>query len=273
MKKLYTILRWELKFVRFLSKQIRALFVRNERVCLSTCTEFSEKFNAESWSLIKSNIELPKIDIMGLEGIAEGKAFVDVGKKFLEERSKIFCDVMKNPEIEKLVIDYFDGSPWLWNMAINYSDISKGTSSSQLWHFDYGDTKQLHVMVYLSDVCEEAGPFTFMKRETSDKVKRNIFRIERFTDEQLEHKFGINAKSKMKKAIGKRGDIWIVDPGKLLHQGARCSVPRLVAFITFTSRSPMSSGGKSTIDKKDRMKLYEDYISHSKGILNQNVFY
>jgi hypothetical protein len=89
----------------------------------------------------------------------------------------------------------------------------------------------------------------------SDKVTRHPLVIERKTDENLKAEYGIDAAASVVRLTGKRGDVFVNDPGLLMHQGARCQTERLVLFITFTSRAPMSKGGRATMNAGDRSRL------------------
>ena len=74
-------------------------------------------------------------------------------------------EILKNQSVCNLITDYFgDDNPWLWNVALNQSIPKQGLSDNQYWHFDYGDSKQLHLMFYVSDVGERAGPFGHAER-------------------------------------------------------------------------------------------------------------
>jgi hypothetical protein len=56
---------------------------------------------------------------------------------------------------------------------------------SQLWHRDWDDLVNLKLFVYLSDVSEESGPFTFA-RETQPGGRRALELATRLTDEEME---------------------------------------------------------------------------------------
>ncbi len=86
-------------------------------------------------------------------------------------------------------------------------------------------------------------------------INRHPVVIERFSDGDLAQDYGIDTGKSAQKLFGARGDAFTSDPGRLLHQGARCSTPRLVMFITFTSRAPMSYGRPLTIAGDERRRL------------------
>ena len=277
MKSLLSILRWNLKLTRYLErffnqiKGFKKLF-RYKRI-VYTQSEYLLAFNKEACLKLESIENLPQINLDSLKGRANGKAFIDLANEYSETVTSIFNKVMCQEGVEDFIVGYFNGKPWLWNCALNYSDPSKQQTGSQLWHFDYGDTKQLHLMLYFSKVDEDSGPFTFLPHQYSKMVKRNTFLIERLTDEDLKHRYNYDVKELQSKLIGDRGDLFSADPGKLMHQGARAIKPRLVMFITFTTPSPTSHGGKSVMNGEMRRKLFKAYQEDCKnGILTKEVF-
>lgn len=181
-------------------------------------------------------------------------------------------EVLKNPEYINLIRQYFGDRAYLWNIGLNFSPPSKYIVNSQKWHFDYGDTKQLHFIIYLTDVDLESGPFTFLPKNLSTKVKRNSLWMERLSDEELESTYGIDLENDVVKLTGEAGSAFIIDPGLLLHQGARCAKPRLALFLSVTSTSPMVRSFKGQLSSAYRKDLFLEYISVNKACLNNDFF-
>lgn len=277
MRKLLSFLRWNLKITRkfegFLN-YIKNLFkLLNYKKIHHSRNSILKELNSKAYLKLDNKLEIPKIKLENLAGKAKNKAFVDVVSDYKKEVSGIFISLMKTPGIEDVIAGYFNGKPWLWNCALNYSDPSKTQTSSKMWHFDYGDKKQMHFMIYVSDVGLESGPFTFLPFDVSKKVKRNFFTIERYTDKSLLDVKGVDGIKSQIKLVGDKGDVFIADPGKLMHQGARASKPRLVMFVTFTTPSPISTGGDSTMSKDFRKELWNKYQqNHSEGKLTNSTF-
>lgn len=213
-------------------------------------------------------MQIPPIALAPLAGTAKGQSFIDVTAQYPELVSRVFADVVNDPVLSGVINGYFDGNPWLWNVALNYSDPSERLSDSQMWHFDYGDVRQLHFMIYFTDVDNQSGPFTFLDVELSDTIERHPLLIERLTDEDLKTGYAIEPQAQAIRLCGKRGDVFLNDPGRLLHQGARCVKPRLVLFISFTTPTPMSKGGNRTISKDMRKKLV---VARQAGRINSDV--
>ena len=261
-RSMVTTLRWRLKPVRWAGKWVGAL------THVSRQTDQRQPTAANSPALLdelrqyghakySEPFDVPQVDVAALAGSAKGAAFADVTTKHPDLVAQDFANIVNDPILSNVINGYFDGDPWLWNVALNYSDPSNTLSDSQMWHFDYGDVTQLHFMVYFSDVDETSGPFTFLDAALSDKVDRHPLIIERLTDDDLAQRYDIEAQSQAIRLTGKRGDVFLNDPGRLLHQGARCAKPRLVMFVSFTTPTPMSKGGKRTISRDMRAKLVE----------------
>lgn len=274
-KRIISFLRWELKAVRNVNKFIKKIRLKPLRHPKKEQGKSSEIYHdfVSNYSLkLKHKIDHVNISLDPLVGRAEGRAFVDIGREYSIERADIFTTLMAMPDVEKLIMQYFDDEPWLWNVAINYSDVAKGENTSQLWHFDYGDTKQMHFMVYLSEVRDESGPFTYLPINFSKKIKRRFWSIERYTDEHVSQELTQNVDQCKKTLTGLKGDVWVVDPGILMHQGARCEVPRLVCFVSFTTQTPMSNGGKLTLSNEDRTSIWQSYQKEVSGVLQKRAF-
>jgi hypothetical protein len=219
----------------------------------------------------RSSFELPQVDIDALAGKARGEAFFNVLPANWERFKPLICELLRDPLIVDTLLRYFDGKPWLWNVALNYSDPSEGEQESQLWHFDYGDVRQLHFMLYFSEVDADSGPFTFFPAEVSDRVPRTYLEIERFDDHQLRTDFAIDPASAVR-LTGHRGDCFINDPGRTMHQGARCKKPRLVLFLTFTTPTPMSMGGSRTLRAAQRQDLLQHYTAQGPQLFLPGFF-
>lgn len=272
-----SFLRWNLKPNRWAVKGINTLrdlpSRMSENVAPSPPSPLLDMLVSDGYGKLPRTIAVPEIDVSPYAGQARNKPFVDITADYPDVVEKAFVDILADPETAAMIHGYFEGRPWLWNVALNYSEPREGLTDSQLWHFDYGDQRQLHLMAYFSDVGEASGPFTFLRMEDSQRVARHPFVIERMTDDDLANRFGIDAKAGTVRLTGKNGDLFVNDPGRLMHQGARCSTTRLVMFVTFTSRAPMSSGGGRTIAPAARKRLGAAYRQACPdGLLAPEVF-
>lgn len=260
-RSLASLLRWRLKPVRWATKivgEVKRLpkFSNSNPPRESAQHEILQTLITHGYAKAATALDFPPIEIESLAGRAKNRSFIDISADYPEEVAQAYINVMSQPGVQDTVLRYFNGRPWLWNVALNYSDVSVQRTDSQLWHFDYGDIKQLHFMAYFSDIDTDSGPFTFFDAGTSAQVSRHPLLIERFTDEDLKRSFEIDAAKSAIRLEGLRGDVFVADPGRVLHQGARCRKPRLVLFITFTTPAPMSRGGRSTIAPRARKRLW-----------------
>jgi hypothetical protein len=140
-----------------------------------------------------------------------------------------------SPDILDIADDYFRGRFILDSVQLLYSWPTETPEESQLWHRDFGDNRSLHCVVYLSDVPnDDAGPFTFVDKEDSRRMKRSPF-IRRIDDRQFMAELG---DGKIRRMLGKAGTSVWVDPSTCYHFGSRCRTPRLALFVTFNSDRP-----------------------------------
>jgi len=240
---------------------------------LAVANPLYESFCESGYAAVLSKqFALPPIDAGRFLGMAKDRTFFNAVESHWGDLKPLVCDVLEDQQVKDCLLRYFDGCPWLWNVALNYSEPNEAPQDSQLWHFDYGDTKQLHIMIYFSDVDLDSGPFTFFPADLSRRIPRSKFVIERLTDTELEAN-GIKVAESVR-LTGKRGDVFIADPGRVLHQGARCKKPRLVLFLTFTSTTPMSDGGSKTLGLDMRRDLYKFFSQRVPGsqAYNANFF-
>ena len=131
---------------------------------------------------------------------------------------------------------YFDGQFLFDSIQVLRSFPTGGPlRESQKWHKDYGDSKSLHFIAYLTDVTKpEDGPFVFIDRKTSRSVAKSPL-IRRIEDAQLSKEIGGKPFDAF---YGKAGEAILVDPAGCYHYGSRCQTPRTAIFVTFNSSTP-----------------------------------
>ncbi len=279
LRKTYTYLRWTLKPPRYLGKLVRTGLRGRRRTAIAGASLTPggnvtyDGLCAEGYAKVPgAAFELPEIDLVPLRGKAHGMPFFNCLPGNWARLKPLICVLLTEPHIADCLLRYFDGRPWLWNAALNYSEPSNSIQESQLWHFDYGDRKQLHLMLYFSEVDADCGPFTFFPAGVSDRIVRSPLEIERFSDADLKARFGVDAAGAIR-LTGRRGDCFVNDPGRTLHQGARCAKPRLVLFLTFTTTAPMSRGGSKTLRAEQRRDLCEYYQRVAGGTVFREEFF
>jgi len=131
---------------------------------------------------------------------------------------------------------YFGGSFSIASIQVLRSFPTEGDlRESQKWHRDFGDSKSLHFIMYLSAVtAPEHGPFAFYNKQVSKRVRRSPI-IRRLSDAQIASEIG---PSDHETFYGRPGDAIFVDPAVCYHCGSRCRVPRTAVFITFNTHRP-----------------------------------
>tara|TARA_B110000259_G_scaffold112874_1_gene128769 strand:- start:12601 stop:13461 length:861 start_codon:yes stop_codon:yes gene_type:complete len=270
-------LRWNLKWIRYIGKFYRKLLNFKKSPYINQLKDI--KSNGQSnglfedgWDRLLFSDTINFLDERHHHLKGDGKSFFDISSLYSSEVNACAIKVLSDPKVSNMISEYFYGEdPWLWNVSLNQSIPKKGLSDSQFWHFDYGDSKQLHLMFYVTKITEKSGPFTFMPKKISNKVRRNPFFIERLTDEDLIERHSIDPEEKIQ-ATGEQGTLYIVDPGVLMHQGARCEEERTVLFITITTSTPYDLGGSSTLNRDSRNRLYNEYSATGQKNTDSLVF-
>jgi len=110
---------------------------------------------------------------------------------------------------------------------------------SQLWHFDREDNYILKVFLYLDDVDEGAGPFTYApgthKKGKYRSIKPEYFLeggVRRTTDEQMN---AVYPEDKWVRAVGKKGTIIFADTRGYHKGGEARTKDRLMFTCMYTS--------------------------------------
>jgi len=105
-----------------------------------------------------------------------------------------------------------------------------GLSASQLWHRDVNDKVILKLFVYLNDVEEQNGPFTYIEATPSARVPRDgdHYMPDPFIDRSV-------ARDEWRCVKGPAGTAFLIDTGRCLHFGSRCSQPRIAYISTYSS--------------------------------------
>lgn len=139
-------------------------------------------------------------------------------------------------EVLDPTIKYFNGEISLDSIQFIYSWPTTGEMrDSQKGHYDYGDSKSFHAIIYLNDVTDLShGPFTFNNKTDSKKIKWSPF-IRRVEDDQFVKELG---DGEIRYFYGNAGKTVLVDPACCYHHESRCKTPRLALFLTFNSSNP-----------------------------------
>jgi len=122
---------------------------------------------------------------------------------------------------------------------------SQGSArESQLWHFDREDNYILKIFLYLDDVDEGAGPFTYApathRKGRFSSIEPEFFMeggVRRTTDEQMSTVF---PRENWKKGTGKKGTLIFADTRGFHKGGEARTKDRLMFTSMYTSRASES---------------------------------
>ena len=171
-------------------------------------------------------------------------------------------DLRRNPDLvdfalsDRLlrpVTDYLGMVPYLTRVDLVYS-VSRGTDEkieSQLFHLDHEGLRQVKYFIYVYDVDEPEGPFTFLPADTSFRVVNDVrawrkthgrgnVESRRYLDDEIA---GVNAAQDIVTVKGPVGSGVAVDTSRCLHLGSRCSPGafRLVLYLQYCTTRELTN--------------------------------
>jgi hypothetical protein len=121
--------------------------------------------------------------------------------------------------------------PHLEDIEVIVSKPSNGElSASQLWHRDVNDKAIVKLFVYLEGVGAANGPFSFIPAQASGKVPPAAHHY--LEDTYVE---GLVPRDGWRSIEGQAGTAFLIDTGRCLHFGSRCTKPRVAYIATYSS--------------------------------------
>jgi len=138
-------------------------------------------------------------------------------------------DFLESDYILDHVSAYLNGPFVLTALRLWWSPVNDSTLSSQMYHLDEEDTSQLKLIINISDVKQDHGPFTFLTSEQSDKVL-NDYSISkrRYTDDEIKKSL---SDYQHESIIGPPGFGGFVDTSRCLHFGSRNNKEDRLVFM------------------------------------------
>ena len=118
-----------------------------------------------------------------------------------------------------------------------YDDRPGQPHDSQLYHIDYYSLPNVYVLVLLRDTTSENGPWTFLTRSVSERVKERLGywgsrRGYRLTDEEV---YSVARPADAIEFCHPRGSVLFIESSGCLHFGSRNSVkPRFQLMLGYT---------------------------------------
>ena len=173
--------------------------------------------------------------------------------------SKVFRFLTSKFLIEK-ISKYFGCIPLLTYSSVWYSKNDKIIdNSSQEYHLDHEDYKQVKGFLYLEDIDETNGAMNLFSKKNSREVIKKVDYNTSPMKKRL--KDNIFEKYENEKIVcdGKKGTLYLVDTSKCFHYGARKSLKSRL-LLTFQFITPWANYLKwnwkdSEIIKKNKWKL------------------
>lgn len=175
---------------------------------------------------------------------AEAPAGVRTGKRFLQnlldrravDLSSPLMRLALRPDVLAAVSRYLRVVPLLTTLSVFRSEPrDPELKSSQLFHCDGDDVRQIKVFVYCSDVDMASGPLTILDAASSRRVMSATgyqFR-QRLTDEDVRAAAG---EARGAPILGKTGSTVFVDTSRCFHFGSRVmpgAPARIAAMIQY----------------------------------------
>jgi len=173
-------------------------------------------------------------------GSDEKKPFLRVRELPLsEEANKDIVALALQPELLVPVSEYLGGIPVVGMAALWYSPNDSFHGSSQFFHLDAEDARQIKCFLFLDDVDAQSGPFTLIpashSREAIDRIPmlRKGGHNKKVEDRDI---FSSVSQKETKALTGPKGTIALVDTTNCLHFGSRPGErPRALLMIHYYS--------------------------------------
>ena len=147
---------------------------------------------------------------------------------------------VSNENLLKIISEYLGSVPLLTHISLWYSPNSKShDGSSQIYHLDHEDFKQVKGFLYIYDVDENSGPLNIINAYQSNFIQKKInYRLnensKRVSDETIKK---LKAKNLVIDEVimsGESGDLVLVDTSNCFHFGSRlASKPRFVLAFQY----------------------------------------
>jgi hypothetical protein len=189
-------------------------------------------------------------------------------------RNPDLVDFALSDQLLRPVTQYLGMVPYLTRVDLVYS-VSRGTDEkieSQLFHLDHEGLRQVKYFIYVYDVDEPEGPFTFLPADTSFRVVNDVrswrkrhgrgdVESRRYLDEEI---VGVNAAQDIVTVKGPVGSGVAVDTSRCLHLGSRCrpGAFRLVLYLQYCTTRELTNVFDAGRFARDPVKHLA--VSHSK---------
>ena len=221
--------------------------------------------------LKKIKVDLKNIDLNKLNNTDDGILSLKSSKDFNCESPEL--KFVTNKYLIEIVSRYLKCVPILTNLSIWYSPNNKSfEDSSQKYHLDHEDYKQVKGFLFIDDVDLDTGPLTVINELQSSNIQKLINydmtksnkRVDDETIKSLKKKNIIINENIM---TGKSGDLLLCDTSSCFHFGSRLGEkPRTILAFQFIT----PFGFAMDWDWKNSEKLpFKDYKCDSNSLLEK----
>lgn len=155
----------------------------------------------------------------------------------VEDYREIFR-ALAHPDLMSITANYLGGAPVLVSIALVHTTQNDSLLGSQLFHahssFDYGKPKEIGIVMNLTDVTPECGPFSYVPADVGLPVirEKSLWQGSRITDENLLSRID---KGDIGQLTGGVGETLFADGSRCIHQGARSTGGSRIVLIAFYS--------------------------------------
>ncbi|MFO0990568.1 MAG: phytanoyl-CoA dioxygenase family protein [Hyphomicrobiales bacterium] len=134
------------------------------------------------------------------------------------------------------VAEYLGEVPILGNVTIMVSVPNNTQVGSQLYHLDFADEKQIKLFIYVDEVTQDNGPFTFTPISvTNELIKAYGYDRGRLTIDEVEKAVGTEKEIQV---TGPAGTALLCDTSRCLHYGSnRNKTTRIVLLIQYVAHA------------------------------------
>ncbi|MBW4551601.1 MAG: hypothetical protein KME35_10895 [Aphanocapsa sp. GSE-SYN-MK-11-07L] len=145
-------------------------------------------------------------------------------------------------------------------------------AGTRLWHIDHEDRRMIKLIIYLTDVDQNSGPFQYIQPEISlDLLKSVPSRFDFLTEQELKQYLPASMESPFTSCTGKAGTVIFVDTARSYHRGKPPSAgDRQAVFFGYFSRRPRYPFrcGRSLLSKPQLNSLSAHLPAEKQACLN-----
>lgn len=183
------------------------------------------------------------------------------------EEIRPILEFAAQPKFFRILTDYIGEFPVMSTVSLIYTEPNSDTIGPQQFHRDMNERRQLHFVMPIWPIDMETGPFTFLPGDRSSDVVRALrdTGAGRISDEMI---FSECRDDELVRITGKPGDVFLVNPYRCIHFGARArSKPRLILIVNFTSLFEGAEGLGAVYRSENRYVL-NDGRTETRWLLN-----